>query len=269
MAEVSNVLGEIEADLLYTGEHHARNAVCRITAGAGGIEARDWAGMLLAMYQRWCERREFKLDLLAIAGGDDARSFSTAEFAVVGHGAYGWMQSEHGIHRLSRVSPHGRVKKRHTSFASVEVVPDLNGAGERLAIKEGDLRVDTYRASGPGGQHRNTSDSAVRITHLPTGIVARCHKDRSQHRNKEIAMRSLEAKLVDRERLRAEEEIAGLKGERRSATFGMQSRSYVLHPYQLVKDKRSGHQTGNADSVLDGDLDGFMEAWLAWNASEA
>ena len=253
---------------MFSGEHDGSNAVCRVAAGAGGVEAQDWAGMLLSMYQGWCEGRGLNMDVLALTGEGTGGRIASAEFVLSGPEAFGRMRAEHGIHRLSRVSPHGRVRKRHTSFASVEVVPDLGGGGEKPVIEGGDLRVDTYRASGPGGQHRNTSDSAVRITHLPTGIVARCHQDRSQHRNREVAMRSLEAKLAERERLVADQQIADLRGERKQATFGMQCRSYVLNPYRLVVDRRSGHQTGDVDAVLSGDLDGFMEAWLRWRLGD-
>ena len=254
---------------MFTGEHDGSNAVCRIAAGAGGVEAQDWARMLLSMYQGWSERRGLELDVLALTGEGAGGRIASAEFVLSGSEAFGRMRAEHGVHRLSRMSPHGRVKKRHTSFASVEVVPELGGRGEGPVIEGGDLRVDTYRASGPGGQHRNTSDSAVRITHLPTGIVARCHQDRSQHRNREVAMRSLEAKLAERERQMADQQIASLRGERRQATFGMQCRSYVLNPYRLVVDRRSGYQTGDVDAVLGGDLDEFIEAWLRWRLSES
>ncbi|RMH79159.1 MAG: peptide chain release factor 2 [Actinomyces sp.] len=261
-------LDELELRSLFTGEYDERDAVCQVKSGEGGTDAQDWAEMLLRMYTRWAERRGFTVEITAVSEGTEA-GISSAEFIVKGRYAYGWLQSEHGVHRLVRISPFNNEGKRQTAFASVQVVPFFEDVTDRIEIDEKDLRIDTYRSSGAGGQHVNVTDSAVRITHLPTGIVTSCQNERSQHQNKERALQMLAAKLLDLERQRREEELAQIAGEQQNVGFGSQIRSYVLQPYQMVKDLRTGHETGNVEGVLDGDLDAFMEAWLRWSRAKA
>ena len=217
--------------------------------------------MLLRMYLRWAERRGFDVELDEASPGSEA-GISSATFIVKGRYAYGWLQSERGVHRLVRMSPFNAQGKRQTAFAALQVVPMLDEADSDIEVDEKDLRIDTYRSSGAGGQHVNKTDSAVRITHLPTGIVVACQNERSQHQNKERAMQILRARLADVEAQRREDELSAIAGEQQRVGFGSQIRSYVLQPYQMVKDLRTNEETGNVDAVLDGDLDGFMEAWL-------
>ena len=219
--------------------------------------------MLLRMYQRWCEARGFGFTIESISEGTEA-GISQAEFLVEGRYAYGLMQAEHGVHRLVRISPFNNEGKRQTAFSSVQVVPFFEAAADEVDIDDKDLRIDTYRSSGAGGQHVNVTDSAVRITHLPSGIVVSCQNERSQHQNKDRAMAMLAAKLLALERQQRAAEVAAIAGEEVNVGFGSQIRSYVLQPYQMVKDLRSEHQTGNVAGVLDGDLDPFMEAYLRW-----
>ncbi len=256
-----------ELERLLSGRHDASNAIVTIHSGAGGTEAQDWADMLLRMYLRWCERRGFDVKMLDLMPGDEAGTKS-ATFLVKGPFAYGYLKSEAGVHRLVRISPFDASGRRHTSFASVFVAPELDENIE-IDIDEKDLRVDTYRASGAGGQHVNKTSSAVRITHLPTGIVVQCQNERSQHKNRAIAMKILKARLYELERRKRDEEKQKLHEEKKEIGFGSQIRSYVLHPYQMVKDHRTGVETGNVNDVLDGNLDRFIEAYLQKSLAEA
>ena len=253
-------LGALELQSLFSGEYDEFDAVCEVHAGAGGTDAQDWTEMLLRMYQRWAERRGFTVELDEATEGQEAGLLS-ATFIVRGRFAYGLMATERGVHRLVRMSPFDSQHRRQTSFASVEVTPFLEDASE-VEIDEKDLRVDTYRSSGAGGQHVNKTDSAVRLTHLPTGVVVAVQNERSQHQNKAKAMQILGAKLTERARAERQAELDGQSGERVDNAWGNQIRSYVLAPYQQVKDLRTGYETGNVAAVLDGDLDAFMEAEL-------
>lgn len=257
---------EIELATLLTGEHDASDAILEIHPGAGGTESQDWAAMLLRMYTRWAENHQFKVETLDYQDGEEA-GIKSVTLAIRGTNAYGYLRAERGVHRLVRISPFDAQARRHTSFASVDVLPDLEDV--EVVTDEKDLRIDTYRSSGAGGQHVNVTDSAVRITHLPTGIVVTCQNERSQHRNKEVAMQILRAKLHDRARREAEAKMAVEVGEKKKIEWGSQIRSYVLAPYRLVKDHRSGHEMGDTDRVLDGDLDGYIRAALAFLRREA
>jgi peptide chain release factor 2 len=259
--------GELELRALFTGEHDDLPAIAEIQSGEGGADAQDWANMLLRMYLRWAERRGFDVDLTEVSPGSEA-GISSATFVVKGRHAYGRLRSEHGVHRLVRMSPFNAQGKRQTAFPALKVTPFLEDVPD-IEIDEKDLRIDTYRSSGAGGQHVNVTDSAVRITHLPTGVVTSCQNERSQHQNKDVAMQMLRAKLAERQREEREAELSAIRGEQRSVGFGSQIRSYVMQPYQMVKDLRSEYEVGNVDSVLDGDLDGFMEAFLRWERTNA
>ncbi len=263
MAAVENDLAVVELRAMYSGEHDELDAVCEVHSGAGGTDAQDWAEMLLRMYLRWAERRGFAAELQEVSPGTEA-GISSATFIVRGRHAYGLLSAEKGVHRLVRISPFDSQSRRHTAFASFEAVPFLEDLSGEVEIDEKDLRIDTYRSSGAGGQHVNVTDSAVRITHEPTGIVVSCQNQRSQHQNKEVAMKILAAKLAERAREERRREMEALAGEQRDVAWGSQIRSYVLHPYQMVKDLRTDHEVGNIGAVLDGDLDGFMESWLRW-----
>ena len=274
-AEVEAGLGTLTGEFdalelrsLYSGEHDERDAVCEVHSGAGGTDAQDWAEMLLRMYLRWAERRGFTVELEEVTAGQEA-GITSATFIVRGRFAYGLLLAEKGVHRLVRISPFDSQSRRHTAFASFEAVPFLEEASEEVEIDEKDLRIDTYRSSGAGGQHVNVTDSAVRITHLPTGIVVSCQNQRSQHQNKDVAMKILAAKLAERAREERRAELSAIAGEQREVTWGSQIRSYVLQPYQMVKDLRTDHESGNVSAVLDGDLDGFMEAYLRWRKRPA
>ncbi|MCU0309445.1 MAG: peptide chain release factor 2 [Acidimicrobiales bacterium] len=258
---------ELELRALFTGEHDDADAICELQSGEGGADAQDWAEMLLRMYLRWSERRGFDVELTEASDGSEA-GISSATFLVKGRHAYGRLRSEHGVHRLVRISPFNAQGKRQTAFAALKVTPFLDDVPD-VEIDEKDLRIDTYRSSGAGGQHVNVTDSAVRITHLPTGVVTSCQNERSQHQNKDRAMQMLRAKLAELQREQRESELADIRGEQRSVGFGSQIRSYVLQPYQMVKDLRSGHESGNVEAVLDGGLDEFMEAFLRWERSSA
>jgi peptide chain release factor 2 len=253
-------VGRLELESLFSGEYDDRDAICEVHAGAGGTDAQDWTEMLLRMYQRWAERRGFSVEVDEATPGQEAGLLS-ATFIVRGRHAYGLLATERGVHRLVRMSPFDSQHRRQTSFASLDVVPFLDDVSE-VEIDEKDLRVDTYRSSGAGGQHVNKTDSAVRLTHLPTGIVVAVQNERSQHQNKAKAMQILAAKLAEQARAERQAELESLGGERAENAWGNQIRSYVLAPYQLVKDLRTGVETGNVDAVLDGDLDAFMEAEL-------
>jgi peptide chain release factor 2 len=264
LASVEERLAELEEQRLFTGKYDAGDALVTVNAGAGGTDAQDWAEMVLRMMMRWAERRGFKVELLEASPGEEA-GIKSATFRVEGDNAYGLYSAEKGVHRLVRLSPFDAANRRQTSFAGVEVAPVVEDAGE-LTIEDDDLQVDTYRASGAGGQHVNKTDSAVRITHRPTSIVVQCQNERSQSANKATAMAMLRSKLVERQERERQEEIARERGEAQDVNFGSQIRSYVLHPYTMVKDHRTDFEVGSADRVLDGDLDGFVRAWLEANA---
>jgi peptide chain release factor 2 len=267
VASLAEDFASLELRSLFTGEHDGNDAICEVQSGEGGADAQDWANMLLRMYLRWCEKRGFDSELDEVSPGSEA-GLSSATFLVKGRHAYGLLRSEHGVHRLVRMSPFNAQGKRQTAFAALKVTPFLDEVPD-IDIDEKDLRIDTYRSSGAGGQHVNVTDSAVRITHLPTGIVTSCQNERSQHQNKDRAMQILAAKLADRQREEREEELSTIRGEQRSVGFGSQIRSYVMQPYQMVKDLRTDHETGNVDGVLDGDLDPFIEAYLRWERSRS
>jgi len=253
-------LGELEFKLMMDGEHAQNNAILSIHPGAGGTEAQDWANMLYRMYMRWCEQHGFKTEELDFVSGDEA-GIKSVTILVAGNYAYGYLQAESGIHRLVRLSPFDFNHRRHTSCAALSVSPEIDDTIE-VDINDDDLRINTFRSGGPGGQSVNKTDSAVRITHVPTGIVVQCQNERSQYRNKEVAMKVLRSRLYDYYRKRQDEEIAKLRGEKLNINFGSQIRSYVFHPYRLVRDERTGVETGNVDAVMDGDLDMFIEAFL-------
>jgi len=258
---VGKALDELELRTLFSGEHDERDAVADIHAGAGGTDAQDWAEMMLRMYLRWAERRGFEVEVDEVSEGGEAGILS-ATFIVRGRFAYGLLAAERGVHRLVRMSPFDSQHRRQTSFASLDVAPFLEDLSDEIEIDEKDLRIDTYRSSGAGGQHVNVTDSAVRITHLPTGIVTSCQNERSQHQNKAKALQILAAKLAERQREERRKELETLSGPLSDVAWGSQIRSYVLAPYQLVKDLRSGYETGNVEAVLDGDLDDAMIAFL-------
>jgi peptide chain release factor 2 len=257
---VERRLAELEEQRLFSGRYDAGDALVTVNAGAGGTDAQDWAEMVLRMEMRWAERRGFKVDLLEASAGEEA-GIKSATFRAAGENAYGLYSAEKGVHRLVRLSPFDSANRRQTSFAGVEVAPVVEDAGA-IAIDPDDLQVDTYRASGAGGQHVNKTDSAVRITHRPSGIVVQCQNERSQSSNRETAMKMLRSKLAERQERERQEEIAREKGEAQDVNFGSQIRSYVLHPYTMVKDHRTNHEMGDADRVLGGDLDGFVRAEL-------
>ncbi len=263
VAALRQELGALELQSLYRDEHDEGDAVCEVHSGAGGTDSQDWAEMLLRMYLRWAERRGFSVELDEVSPGTEA-GITTATFIVRGRYAYGLLSAEKGVHRLVRISPFDAQSRRHTAFASFDAVPFFEEVSAEVDIDEKDLRIDTYRSSGAGGQHVNVTDSAVRITPQPTGIVVSCQNQRSQHQNKAVAMQILAAKLAERARQERRKELDALSGEQREVTWGSQIRSYVLAPYQLVKDLRTEHETGNVNAVLDGDLDAFMESYLRW-----
>src|SRR5919106_5992374 len=264
MAAVEERLAELEEERLFSGRYDVGDALVTVNAGAGGTDAQDWAEMVLRMMMRWAERRGFKVELLEASAGEEA-GIKSATFRAEGENAYGLYSAEKGVHRLVRLSPFDAAHRRQTSFAGVEVSPVVEDAGD-VEIEDEDLQVDTYRASGAGGQHVNKTDSAVRITHRPTGIVVQCQNERSQSSNKATAMRMLRGKLIERAERERQEEIARERGEAQDVNFGSQIRSYVLHPYTMVKDHRTDYEVGSAERVLDGDLDGFVRAWLEANA---
>ena len=248
--------------LLLSGEHDENNAIITVHAGSGGLDSQDWAETLLRLFLRWAEREDFRSKILEITKDEEA-GIKSATLLVEGDFAYGYLESEKGVHRLVRISPFDAAKRRHTSFASVDVVPELSDDVE-MDLRPEDLKVDTFRASGAGGQHVNKTDSAVRITHIPTGIVVACQNERSQHMNKQVAMKVLMSKLYEKAWQERQEELLAIQGEKKEITWGSQIRSYVLHPYTLVKDHRTGHETGNVQAVLDGDLEDFIMSYLRW-----
>lgn len=265
--ELEASLEEVELRQLLGGEHDASNAILSINSGAGGTDACDWAEMLMRMYMRWAERKNYKTEIIDLQYGDEA-GIRSVTLGIEGEYAYGYLNSEQGVHRLVRISPFDSQARRHTAFASVTAVPEIDENIE-VDIDDKDLRVDTYRSSGAGGQHVNKTDSAIRITHIPTGIVVQCQNERSQHKNRATAMKVLRAQLYERERQAQAETLAELTGERRDVSFGSQIRSYTLHPQQRVKDHRSDFELGNVNGVLDGDLDRLIRATLLHQSAVA
>jgi peptide chain release factor 2 len=263
VAALDKELAALELLSLFSGEHDERDALCEVHSGAGGTDAQDWAEMLLRMYLRWAEQRGFTVELDEVTEGGEA-GISSATFIVRGRHAYGLLGSEKGVHRLVRISPFDAQSRRHTAFASFDAVPFLEDLTGEIEIDEKEVRVDTYRSSGAGGQHVNVTDSAVRLTHEPTGIVVAVQNERSQHQNKAKAMQILAAKLAERAREERRKEMEALSGEQRDVAWGSQIRSYVLQPYQLVKDLRTDYEVGNVQAVLDGGIDPFIEAFLHW-----
>jgi len=267
VSALESELDRVELANLLSGEYDEGDAVASLHAGAGGIDSQDWAEMLLRMYLRWAEREGLDAELDEVLPGEEA-GIKSATFTVKGPHAYGLLSAERGVHRLVRLSPYDQAHRRHTSFASLDVIPLLPADDAEVEIDPKDLRIDTYRSSSAGGQHVNVTDSAVRITHIPTGITAACQNERSQMQNRAVAMQILKARLAERARREREERIENLRGERRDIEFGSQIRSYVLHPYRLVKDHRTGLETGNVDQVLDGEIEQFIEAELRRRATQ-
>lgn len=261
LAEIKAKVEKLQIESLLSGEADSNDCFLEVHAGAGGTESQDWASMLLRMYTRWADRRGYKTELIEESPGEEA-GIKSATIKIAGHNAYGWLKTENGVHRLVRISPFDSQARRHTSFSSVTVYPEIDDNIE-VEVEDKDLRIDVYRASGAGGQHVNRTESAVRITHMPTGIVVQCQNDRSQHKNRATAMKMLKARLYERE-LKMREEAAQAEHEQKSDIgWGHQIRSYVLQPYQMVKDLRTGVEKGNAQGVLDGDIDEYLEAALA------
>jgi len=267
-AAIEKELRTHELDLLFTDPYANHNAVVTISVGQGGIEAQDWVEMLMRMYLKWAERRGFETEMVDESRGEEA-GYKSVTFIVRGPRAYGLLRSEHGVHRLVRISPFDQNHRRHTSFALVEVMPELESTDESaVVINPQDLRIDTYRSTGAGGQHVNKTDSAIRITHLPTGIVVTCQNERSQMKNREMAMKVLKARLFQRQQQEAAEHMDQIRGQIMPAEFGSQIRNYVLQPYTLVKDVRTGLEVGNTQAVLDGEIDPFIESWLRWRLGQ-
>lgn len=266
LKELERQLEEVRTKRLLDGAYDANPALVTISSGAGGTDSQDWASMLLRMYWRWAEENGYKPSVVDYMPGEEA-GLKHVVLLVDGKYAYGYLTSENGVHRLVRLSPFDANHRRHTSFAAVSVIPEIDETIE-VEIKPEDLRIDTYRSSGAGGQHVNVTDSAVRITHLPTGIVASCQNERSQHRNKAVAMQVLRSRLFQLYQAEKEEKMAVMKGEQKAVNFGSQIRSYTLHPYKLVKDHRTELETSNVDRVLDGDINQFVSAYLSWRKGE-
>lgn len=264
MNDVEELLDSARIVALLSGEYDNNNAILSIHAGAGGTEAQDWADMLFRMYTRWCESHNYKYTVLDILP-DPAAGIKSVTMLVEGEHAYGYLKSEKGVHRLVRISPFDSSNRRHTSFASVDITPEM-AEDLDIEINETDLRIDTYRSTGAGGQHVNTTDSAIRITHIPTGVVVSCQNERSQHKNKETAMRMLKSKLMEIKKMEQKEKIEDIQGKYNQIAWGSQIRSYVFHPYSMVKDHRTNAETGNVQSVMDGNLDMFMNEYLKMNA---
>jgi peptide chain release factor 2 len=257
---------EFELKVMLSGPHDQKAAILSIHPGAGGTESQDWAQMLMRMYLRWCERNAFKAEVVDLLPGEEA-GIKSATIEITGENAYGYLRGETGVHRLVRISPFDASRRRQTSFASVAVVPEVDDV--EVTVRDDDLRVDVFRSSGPGGQGVNTADSAVRITHLPTGIVVQCQNERSQLRNRDTAMRILKARLYEIAEQKQREELAELTGAKKGIAFGSQIRSYTFHPYQLIKDHRTGMEVGNVEAVMDGEIDAFIKAYLLWARGRA
>ena len=268
LASLDRELRGLELRSMFSGEHDERDALCTIQAGEGGADSQDWAEMLYRMYVRWAEGRGFDVEEEASTPGSEA-GLSSVELLVKGRYAYGYLQAERGVHRLVRISPFNAQGKRQTAFAALQVVPMLHEGEIDVEVDESDIKMDVFRASGAGGQHINKTSSAVRLTHLPTGIVVACQMERSQLQNRARALDMLKAKLAELERQQREQQLDAIKGEQQRVGFGSQIRSYVMQPYQMVKDLRTEHETGNVQAVLDGDLDPFMEAYLQWRRANA
>jgi peptide chain release factor 2 len=261
VSRVRRSIEELELELMLGGPHDAKEAIVSIHPGAGGTESQDWAQMLMRMYLRYFERAGFQAEVVDLLPGEEA-GIKSATITVSGDHPYGYLKGENGVHRLVRISPFDAQKRRHTSFASVYVIPEVEDV--EVAVRDDDIRVDVFRSSGPGGQGVNTADSAVRITHLPTGIVISCQNERSQLRNRDTAMRILRSRLFQLAEKKQREELSELTGQKKESAFGSQIRSYTFHPYQLVKDHRSGTEVGNVDGVMDGDLEPFIKSYLLW-----
>ncbi|MDR6998800.1 peptide chain release factor 2 [Neobacillus niacini] len=260
LGQLTERLNQFELQLLLSEEYDKHNAILELHPGAGGTESQDWGSMLLRMYTRWAEKKGFKVETLDYLPGDEA-GIKSVTLAIKGHNAYGYLKAEKGVHRLVRISPFDSSGRRHTSFVSCEVMPEFNDEIQ-IDIRTEDLKIDTYRASGAGGQHINTTDSAVRITHLPTGVVVTCQTERSQIKNRESAMKMLKAKLYQREIEQQEKELLEIRGEQKEIGWGSQIRSYVFHPYSMVKDHRTNTESGNVQAVMDGEIDPFIDAYL-------
>ncbi len=263
LEEIKQRLDQMELEILFSGSYDFCDAIVSLHPGAGGLESQDWAEMLLRMYTRWCEQKGYQIELVDLLSDDEA-GIKSATFIVRGHAAYGYLQAEKGVHRLIRISPFDTSKRRHTSFASVDVIPEVEE--EEYEINPDDLRIDTFRSSGAGGQHVNKTDSAVRITHIPTGTIVTCQNDRSQHSNRQQAMRVLQAKLAEQARREQAEQINAERGKQKEIAWGSQIRTYTFHPFTLVKDHRTGVEVGQVEAVMDGWLDPFIEAFLRWKA---
>jgi peptide chain release factor 2 len=266
VTSLRRALDEFELKVMLAGPHDAKPAVVSIHPGAGGTESQDWAQMLMRMYLRWCERAGFKAEVVDLLPGEEA-GIKSVTIEVTGDYAYGYLRGETGVHRLVRISPFDASKRRQTSFASVAVAPEVDDV--EVNVREDDLRIDVFRSSGPGGQGVNTADSAVRITHLPTNIVVSCQNERSQLRNRDTALRILKARLYEIAEQKQREELTVLTGHKKEIAFGSQIRSYTFHPYQLIKDHRTGLEVGNVEAVMDGDLDAFIKAYLLWARERA
>ncbi len=264
--EIADNLEKMTLETLLSGEYDKNNAILTLHSGAGGTESQDWTEMLYRMYTRWAERRGFSVSTLDLLDGDEA-GIKSVTFQLVGENAYGYAKGEKGVHRLVRISPFDSAGRRHTSFASLEVMPEIED-DTTVVINHEDLRVDTYRASGAGGQHINKTDSAIRITHIPTGVVVSCQSERSQHKNRDTAMKMLKSKLAEILEREQKEKIDDIKGEQKDIAWGSQIRSYVFHPYNMVKDHRTNFEVGNINAVMDGDLDGFINAYLKMMTSK-
>ncbi|BCY18430.1 peptide chain release factor 2 [Leptolinea sp. HRD-7] len=267
LSEIEQELEQRELRVFLKGRYDRGNALLAINSGAGGTDSQDWAAMLQRMYLRWCERRGFKTEILDISEGEEA-GIKSCTIAVTGQYAYGYLRPEKGVHRLVRLSPFDSAHRRHTSFAQVEVLPEAAAEDPEIQINPDDLKIDIYKSSGAGGQNVQKNATAVRITHIPSGLVVSCQNERSQMQNRENAMRVLRSRLLELKREAQDKQLAELRGEYTKTEWGSQIRSYVLHPYQMVKDHRTEFEAGNTQGVLDGDLDGFIEAFLRWNGKE-
>ncbi|ACV59557.1 MULTISPECIES: peptide chain release factor 2 [Alicyclobacillus] len=261
--QLKSEMDEFELQLMLSGEYDKNNAILELHPGAGGTESQDWASMLLRMYTRWAEDHGYKVEVLDYLPGEEA-GIKSVTLLVKGHNAYGYLKAEKGVHRLVRISPFDASGRRHTSFASVDVIPEIAEDDDSIEIRPEELRIDTYRSTGAGGQHVNTTDSAVRITHIPTGIVVTCQSERSQIQNRARAMEILKSRLAAKRREEREQELAQLRGEQKEIAWGSQIRSYVFHPYSLVKDHRTNYETSNTQAVMDGEIDPFIHAYLRW-----